>query len=124
MTATRIFKRLWQLYVAYVVLFVVYIELIGYVARKSSASALIDEFNVTGIVDHTIRTLIYGLLLQAKPLNLEVLQLFIVLIALFPLVLLGMMRRRISRWRCRSRSTSPPVISTGTCLHFPTDAGP
>ena len=25
-TATRIFKRLWQLYVAYVVLFVVYIE--------------------------------------------------------------------------------------------------
>jgi hypothetical protein len=92
-TATRIFKRLWQLYVAYVVLFVVYIELIGYVAGKSSASALIGEFNVTGIVDHTIRTLIHGLLLQAKPLNLEVLQLFIVLMAFFPLVLLGMMRR-------------------------------
>ena len=92
-TATRIFKRLWQLYVAYVVLFVVYIDLIGYVARKSSASALIGEFNVTGIVDHTIRTLIHGLLLQAKPLNLDVLQLFIVLMAFFPLVLLGMMRR-------------------------------
>lgn len=92
-TATRIFKRLWQLYVAYVVLFVVYIELIGYVAGKSGAPALIGEFNVTGIVDHTIRTLIHGLLLQAKPLNLEVLQLFIVLMAFFPLVLLGMMRR-------------------------------
>lgn len=92
-TATRIFKRLWQLYVAYVVLFVVYIELIGYVAGKSSASALIGEFNVTGIIDHTIRTLIHGLLLQAKPLNLEVLQLFIVLMAFFPLVLPGMMRR-------------------------------
>lgn len=92
-TATRIFKRLWQLYVAYIVLFVVYIELIGYVAGKSSAPALIGEFNVTGIVDHTIRTLIHGLLLQAKPLNLEVLQLFIVLMAFFPLVLIGMMRR-------------------------------
>jgi hypothetical protein len=92
-TATRIFKRLWQLYVAYVVLFVVYIELIGYVAGKSSAPALIGEFNVTGIVDHTIRTLIHGLLLQAKPLNLEVLQLFIVLMAFFPFVLIGMMRR-------------------------------
>ena len=92
-TATRIFKRLWQLYVAYVVLFVVYIELIGYVARKSRASELIGEFNVTGIVDHTVRTLIHGLLLQAKPLNLDVLQLFIVLMAFFPLVLLGMMRR-------------------------------
>ena len=44
-------------------------------------------------VDHTIRTLIYGLLLQAKPLNLDVLQLFIVLMAFFPIVLAGMLRR-------------------------------
>jgi hypothetical protein len=92
-TATRVFKRLWQLYAAYIVLFVVYIDLIGYVARKSAAPEIIGEFNVTGIVDHTIRTLIHGLLLQAKPLNLDVLQLFIVLMAFFPFVLFGMMRR-------------------------------
>jgi hypothetical protein len=92
-TATRIFKRLWQLYAAYVVLFVLYINLIGYVARRSRASELIGEFNVTGIVDHTVRTLIHGLLLQAKPLNLDVLQLFVVLMAFFPFVLFGMMRR-------------------------------
>src|SRR6266850_2033547 len=92
-TATRIFKRLWQLYAAYVVLFVLYINLIGYVARRSRASELIGEFNVTGIVDHTVRTLIHGLLLQAKPLNLDVLQLFIVLMAFFPFVLFGTMRR-------------------------------
>jgi hypothetical protein len=92
-TATRIFKRLWQLYAAYIVLFVIYINLIGYVARQSAAPALISEFNVTGIVDHTIRTLIHGLLLRAKPLNLDVLQLFIVLMAIFPFVLLGMIRR-------------------------------
>jgi hypothetical protein len=91
-TATRIFKRLWQLYAAYVVLFVIYIDLIGYVARKSAATELISEFNVNGIVDQTIRTLIHGLLLQAKPLNLDVLQLFIVLMACFPIVLVGMMR--------------------------------
>ena len=91
-TATRIFKRLWQLYAAYVVLFVIYINLIGYVARKSAAPELISDFKVSGIVDHTIRTLIHGLLLQAKPLNLDVLQLFIVLMAFFPIVLLGMMR--------------------------------
>jgi hypothetical protein len=92
-TATRIFKRLWQLYAAYIVLFVIYINLIGYVAGRSAAPALIDEFNVTGIVDHTIRTLIHGLLLRAKPLNLDVLQLFIVLMAIFPFVLFGMVRR-------------------------------
>ncbi|WKA30701.1 OpgC domain-containing protein [Bradyrhizobium roseum] len=92
-TATRIFRRLWQIYAAYIVLFVIYINLIGYVARQSAAPALISEFNVTGIVDHTIRTLIHGLLLRAKPLNLDVLQLFIVLMAVFPFVLLGMVRR-------------------------------
>jgi hypothetical protein len=91
--ATRVFKRLWQLYAAYVVLFVIYINLIGYVARKTAAPEIIGDFNVTGIVDHTIRTLVYGLLLQAKPLNLDVLQLFIVLMAFFPFVLFGMMRR-------------------------------
>ena len=92
-TATRIFKRLWQLYAAYIVLFVIYIDLIGYVARKARASELIGDFNVTGIVDHTIRTLIHGLLLQAKPLNLDVLQLLIVLMAVFPFVLFAMVRR-------------------------------
>jgi hypothetical protein len=94
-TATRLFRRVWQLYAAYVVLFVIYIDLIGYVARKSAAPAIISEFNVTGIVDHTIRTLIYGLLLQAKPLNLDVLQLFIVLMAFFPVILFGILRRPI-----------------------------
>jgi hypothetical protein len=92
-TATRIFRRVWQLYAAYVVLFVIYIDLIGYVARKTAAPEIIHEFNVAGILGHTIRTLIYGLLLQAKPLNLDVLQLFIVLMAFLPIVLFGMLRR-------------------------------
>src|SRR3954453_21539801 len=92
-TATRIFRRVWQLYAAYVVLFVVYINLIGYVARRTAAPEIIHDFNVAGILGHTIRTLIYGLLLQAKPLNLDVLQLFIVLMAFFPIVLFGMLRR-------------------------------
>jgi hypothetical protein len=92
-TATRIFKRLWQLYAAYIVLFVFYINLIGYVASKFRASELIGDYNVPGVVEHTVRTLIHGLLLQATPLNLEVLQLFIVLMAVFPFVLVGMTRR-------------------------------
>ena len=92
-TATRVFRRVWQLYAAYVVLFVIYINLIGYVARKTAAPEIIHEFNVAGILGHTIRTLIYGLLLQAQPLNLDVLQLFIALMAFFPIVLFGLLRR-------------------------------
>src|SRR5882757_2391451 len=90
--ATRIFKRVWQLYAAYLVLFVIYVELIGYVATQTAAPEIISEFNITGFIDHPIRTLIYGLFLQAKPLNLDVLQLFIFLMAFLPIVLFGMLR--------------------------------
>ncbi len=89
---TRIFKRLWQLYAAYVVLFVIYVDLIGYVATQTGAPEIIAEFNITGFIDHPIRVLIHGLLLQATPLNLDVLQLFIALMAFLPIILLGMLR--------------------------------
>jgi len=35
--ATRIFRRVWRLYAAYVVLFVIYIDTIAYVASQSMA---------------------------------------------------------------------------------------
>ncbi|GIQ74240.1 OpgC domain-containing protein [Bradyrhizobium sp. RD5-C2] len=88
--ATRIFRRVWQLYAAYIVLFVIYVELISYVAARTAAPEIISEFNITGFIDHGIRTLIYGLFLQAKPLNLDVLQLIIVLMAFQPIVVCGL----------------------------------
>lgn len=90
--ATRIFKRVWQLYAAYIVLFVIYVELISYAAARTAAPEIISEFNITGFIDHSIRTLIYGLFLQAKPLNLDVLQLVIALMAFLPAILLGLLR--------------------------------
>jgi hypothetical protein len=91
-TATRILKRVWQLYAAYIVLFVIYIDVIGQVAAKYAAPDIIDEYNVTGIVDHPVRVLAHGLLLQAKPLNLDTLQLVFPLLAALPLILAGMLR--------------------------------
>jgi hypothetical protein len=91
--ATRIFRRMWQLYAAYVVLFVIYIDIIGNVAAQYFTTEIIDEYNVTGLVDHPIRTLMRGVMLQAKPLNLDTLQLFVALMALFPLVLWSALRR-------------------------------
>lgn len=89
--ATRIFKRVWQLYAAYIVLFVIYVELISYVAARTAAPEIISEFNITGFIDHPVRTLIYGLFLQAKPLNLDVLQLIIALMAFQPIVIFGLL---------------------------------
>src|ERR1700760_918041 len=91
-TATRILKRVWQLYAAYVVLFVIYVDVIGQVAAKYAVPDIIDEYNVTGIVDHPIRVLAHGLILQARPLNLDTLQLVIPLMAALPVVIAGMQR--------------------------------
>src|SRR5476649_224379 len=53
--ATRLLKRASRLYVAYVVLFVIYIVSIGDVATQYAAPDIIYEFNVAGLVDHPIR---------------------------------------------------------------------
>jgi hypothetical protein len=85
--ATRVFKRVQHLYSAYIVLFVIYVVTITNVAAQYAAPDIITEFNVTGLIDHPIRILIHGLFLESKPLNLDVLQLYIILMASFPLVL-------------------------------------
>jgi hypothetical protein len=90
--ATRLFKRVWQLYVAHVILFVIYIAAIGYVAQRYNDPDIINEFNVAGLVDSPIQTLSQGLLLKFKPLNLDVLPLYIVLMGFFPPVLWAMLR--------------------------------
>uniref|UniRef100_Q07MI3 Putative OpgC protein n=1 Tax=Rhodopseudomonas palustris (strain BisA53) TaxID=316055 RepID=Q07MI3_RHOP5 len=90
---TRLTKRVWQLYVAHVMLFVIYIAAIGYVAQRFYDPDIISEFNVAGLVESPIQTLTQGLLLKFKPLNLDVLPLYIVLMAFFPPVLWLMLRR-------------------------------
>jgi hypothetical protein len=91
--ATRIFRRVWRLYAAYVVLFVIYIDAIAYVASQSMAPDIIHEYNISGIIEHPLRILVRGLLLQEEPLNLDLLQLMIPLMAFFPLALWGLLRR-------------------------------
>jgi hypothetical protein len=91
--ATRLFKRVWQLYVAHIILFVVYIVAIAFLARRFGDSEIINEFNVAGLVDQATETLGQGLLLKFKPVNLDVLPLYIVLMGVFPPVLWLMLRQ-------------------------------
>ncbi|QIP02730.1 OpgC domain-containing protein [Bradyrhizobium symbiodeficiens] len=91
--ATRIFRRVWRLYAAYVVLFVIYIATITYVASQSMAPEIIHEYNISGILEHPLRILVRGLVLQEEPLNLDLLQLMIPLMAFFPFALWGLLRR-------------------------------
>lgn len=77
--STRLWKRVWQLYVAHVLLFVIYIAAIGWVALRYNDPDIINEFNVAGLVDNPIQTLTQGLILRFKPVNLDVLPLYIIL---------------------------------------------
>jgi hypothetical protein len=91
--ATRLWRRVWQLYVAQVMLFVVYVAAVGYFALRFRFDTILHEYNVARMIDKPFETLIESLLLRYKPLNLDVLPLYIVLMAMFPFVLWIMLRR-------------------------------
>jgi hypothetical protein len=90
--ATRIVRRAWQLYAAFIVLFAVYAVSIGDVATRYAAPDIIYEFNAAGLLEDPVRTIAHGLLLQSKAANLDLLQLSVALMACFPLVLWLMLR--------------------------------
>lgn len=85
--AIGILARAWQIYVAHILLFVVYVAAIGYVAQRYDHAHLLDEFNIRRLIADPIEFLKHGLLLEFKPFNLDVLPLYIVLMATFPPIL-------------------------------------
>jgi len=91
--ATRLAKRVWQLYVAHVMLLMIYVTAVVYVALRFRYDNLLHEFNVAYLTQNPIRTLVEGLVLRFKPYNLDVLPLYIVLMAFFPFLLWVMLRR-------------------------------
>ncbi len=84
MAAVGILARAWKLYVAHILLFVVYVAAIGYVAQNYGHAYLLDEFNIRRLIADPIEFLKHGLLLEFKPLNLDVLPLYIALMVTFP----------------------------------------
>lgn len=92
--ATRLFRRVWQLYAAHVLLFVFYMTSVHFLAHNFNIPHLMDQFNVAGLMEYPVETMTQGLLLKLKPLNLDVLPLYIILMGMFPPVLWLMLRHR------------------------------
>jgi hypothetical protein len=90
--SSRILKRAWHLYAAHLVLFVVYMNAISWVAARYAAPEIFQEYHIIGILNDPVRVLTHGLLLEARPLNLDVLQMAILLLTFFPLVLASLLR--------------------------------
>jgi hypothetical protein len=91
--ASRLMKRVWQIYVAHVLLFVVYVGEIGWLAKRYDDPKFAQEFNVTHFLYDPFTTLYEGLILKFKPVNMDVLPLYIVLMLAFIPTLWFMLRR-------------------------------
>jgi hypothetical protein len=85
--AARIWRRVWQLYVAHILLFVAFTAQIAWVSVSRDMPALIEEMQLLGLGQNPYQAILEAALLKFRPVNLDVLPLYIVLLATFPLVL-------------------------------------
>lgn len=92
--ATRLLKRVWQIYVAHVLLFVFYIASVHFLSNRFDAPGFIDQFNAAPLTNAPVETLIQGLILKYKPVNLDVLPLYVILMGSFPPILWLMLKHR------------------------------
>src|SRR5437660_2053614 len=90
--SARILKRGWQVYVAHVFLFVIYLAEISYVGAKFDNPLFAEEFNLFGFLRSPAVILTQALLLKFKPVNMDVLPLYIVLLLSFPPLLWSLLR--------------------------------
>jgi hypothetical protein len=90
-------KRLWtraaQLYVAHIFLFLFFTAQISRAARRFDNPMYKDEFNVAQFLQNPDVMIQQALLLKYKPVNLDVLPLYIVFVIAAPLILWGLLRR-------------------------------
>lgn len=92
-TSARILRRAWQLYVAFIFLFVVYLAEISYVIGRFSNPLYAEEMGALQFLSEPDVALVQALLLKFRPANMDVLPLYIVLLAGFPPVLWLLKRR-------------------------------
>ena len=90
--ASRLLKRVWQIYVAHSSSS--YFTSQNRISRQRySNSSFADEFNIRGFLGNPAQFLFEGLILRFKPVNMDVLPLYIVLMGVFPPILWLMLRR-------------------------------
>ena len=89
----RLWKRAMEMYIAHIMLFLVFTAQIARTVRKFDNPMYEDEFNVHNFLDHPDILIGQALTLRYKPVNLDVLPLYITLIATAPFMLWAMVRR-------------------------------
>jgi hypothetical protein len=90
--AARVLKRAWQIYVAHVFLFAIYLAEISYVAHSFDNPLYTEEMGVLNFLNNPDVTIVQALLLKFKPVNMDVLPLYIVLLLWFSPILWLLLR--------------------------------
>jgi hypothetical protein len=86
--SARILKRVWQIYAAHVLLFAILVAEVSYVAISLEKPFYAKEMQIVDFFKQPGESLIQALLLRYRPLNMDVLPLYIVLMSFLPLILL------------------------------------
>ncbi|HET9245828.1 MAG TPA: OpgC domain-containing protein [Xanthobacteraceae bacterium] len=86
-SSAHILRRAWQIYVAHVFLFAIYLAEISYVATSFENPLYAEEMNILDFLKQPDVTIVEALLLKFKPANMDILPLYIVLLLLFPAAL-------------------------------------
>ncbi|HET7849719.1 MAG TPA: OpgC domain-containing protein, partial [Pseudolabrys sp.] len=92
-SSARVLKRAWQIYVAHVFLFAIYLAEIAYVAQSFNNPLYTEEMGVLNFLRNPDVTVLQALLLKFKPVNMDVLPLYIILLAGFSPILWLLLRR-------------------------------
>ena len=86
--SARILKRVWQIYAAHVLLFAILVAEVSYVTIGLEKPFYAKEMEIVDFLKQPGESLIQALLLRYRPLNMDVLPLYIVLMFFLPLILL------------------------------------
>jgi len=89
----RILSRAWQLYVAHIFLFVIFVAEVSYTVTTFNNPMYNDEMRVGDFLEEPHIAIVKALLLQFQPTFLDILPLYILLLVIFPAVLLGLRRQ-------------------------------
>jgi hypothetical protein len=85
----QILRRAWQLYVAHIFLFMIFIAEVSYTATTFNNPMYNDEMRVADFLQEPHVAIVKALLLQFQPTFLDILPLYILLLVIFPVILLG-----------------------------------
>jgi hypothetical protein len=91
--SARVLRRAWQIYVAHIFLFTIFMAEIAYVAATFDNPLYAEEMNILNFLKQPDVTIFQALLLKFKPVNMDVLPLYIVLLLFFPPMLWLLLRQ-------------------------------